>query len=171
MRVKILVAFCVGFLGAFEIDELANLVKHDIVGEFNQTKNIVNFTSPIRSSGEFSLLQNSFEMNTTKPIKTAVRVSEDGVFNYKNGSWVKNERASDVGLLKSIIRLDMKALKDEFEPSLSGDKSGWRLELLPKGFFVSKIFSRIEIWGDEYVKKIHLVEINGDETISEFSRR
>ena len=60
-------------------------------------------------------------------------------------------------------------LKAEFDINLVGTKESWKLNLMPKGYLISKIFKNIEISGSNYVKKIVLREINGDETINEFS--
>ncbi|CAD7286190.1 LolA family protein [Campylobacter suis] len=169
MKYKIFLFLTYCFAFCFDIDELAKSLKGDILGDFNQTKSILGFEKNITSSGEFSLKSEEFILNTTKPIKNSTKVDKNGVFVLKNGDWVKNERAIDLQLFLSIINIDVASLKKEFEPNLSGNQDGWKLELTPKGFMVSKIFKNIEIWGDKYVKKIRLTEINGDITQSEFS--
>lgn len=169
MRVKILLVLLLNFSFAFDVYELKDCVKTQASGEFNQTKNITGLNKPIKSSGEFSLKNGEFELRTLKPILNAVKITNEGIFTLNNNQWQKNEQMQDLRLILSLINLDIKAIKDEFSINLSGDKDSWQIELSPNGFFISKIFKSIKIYGDKYVKKIVLTEINGDETINEFS--
>lgn len=169
MRYKILLLFFIIFGYCFDINELATSLKHDVVGDFNQTKNIVGFSKPIKSSGEFSLKKDEFVLNTLKPVKHSVKVSKDGIFNLNNNEWIKNERVSDMKLLLHLVNLDINELSNEFEILLSGDERSWQVTLNPKGLVISKIFKNIQIYGSKYVQVIKLNETNGDETINEFS--
>ncbi|CAD7286928.1 hypothetical protein LMG7974_00154 [Campylobacter majalis] len=171
MRYNVLLLLFMIFGYCFDINELATSLKHDVVGDFNQTKNIVGFNRAIKSSGEFSLRNDEFVLNTLKPVKHSVKVSKDGIFNLKNNEWVKNERVGDMKLLLSLINLDINELSKEFELLLSGDERSWEVDLKPKGIVISKIFKNIQIYGSKYVQVIKLNEINGDETINEFSIR
>ncbi|MCD8213220.1 MAG: outer membrane lipoprotein carrier protein LolA, partial [Campylobacter sp.] len=145
MRYKILLFLSFVFGFAFDINELANGLKKDITGEFNQTKNIVGFERSIKSSGEFSLKDGEFILSTTKPIKNSTKINKNGIFILKNGMWLKNEQMSDTKLLLDILSVDIDALKNEFEINLSGDKNSWNIRLVPKGYFTAKIFKTIEI--------------------------
>lgn len=169
MKFKTLLCFLIVFGICFDIDELTKSLKQNVNGDFNQTKNIIGLQNSIKSSGEFSIKKDEFILNTLKPIKNTTKIDKNGVFIIKNGEWVKSDRSVDLGLLLSIINVDIAALKSEFDTKLSGNNSNWHIMLLPKGFMVSKIFKSIEISGGEYVKKIKLTEVNGDESISEFS--
>ena len=168
MKIKILLliaqmAFC------FDIYEFKNIIKNDVSGDFNQTKNITGFKKAILSSGEFSIKNNEFIMTTLTPIFSSIKVDKNGVFLIRNGSWQKEDKSADIRLLLDIINLNIDALKAEFDINLVGTKESWKLNLTPKGYLISKIFKNIEISGSNYVKKIVLREINGDETINEFS--
>ena len=170
MKFKILLLIAaVNFTFAFDVYELADGIEREARGEFNQTKNISGFARSIKSDGEFELSKGEFLLRTLKPVQNVVKINAEGVFTLNGGAWIKNERMQDTKLLLNLIRIDVDALKNEFESSLSGDKKDWLLTLTPKSYMLSKIFKSIEIAGGEHVKKIRLIETNGDETINEFS--
>lgn len=171
MRAKILLFLMIKIAFCFDIYELKNIVKNDVSGDFNQTKNITGFKRAILSSGEFSIKKSQFVMTTLKPVFSSVKVDENGVFVMQNNQWQKESKSADITLLLNIINLNIDALKPEFDINLVGTKENWQVSLTPKGYLISKIFKSIEIFGTNYVKKIVLTEINGDETINEFSIR
>ena len=79
-------AFC------FDIYEFKNIIKNDVSGDFNQTKNITGFKKAILSSGEFSIKNNEFiefystEFGNDKInfIKKTYELAQNSLLSYKN---------------------------------------------------------------------------------------
>ena len=47
--------------------------------------------------------------------------------------------------------------------------NGWRLGLKPRSAALAKVFARIELSGDRYVREVRIEEANGDSTQLRFS--
>jgi hypothetical protein len=73
--------------------------------------------------------------------------------------------------MMALLSGDTQALSRQFalKESLSADGS-WRLELLPKQGALKKLFARIELRGDDYVRSVHLEETRGDRTDIRFGQ-
>lgn len=162
-----ILVFASNFAYGSDEERLKSLIKFSQVsGEFNQTKRLKAFKNPLISRGIFKIYNNTFEQNTTTPFKTAIKVDKNGVFEYKNGQFEKIRSNFDEELFLAIFTLDFKKLQKNFNYEINFD-DGWSVVLKPVGI-ISKVFTKIEISGKEYVSKIRLCETNGDETLYNF---
>ena len=72
-------------------------------------------------------------------------------------------------LLLALISGDIDALSKYFkltESSLPG--GAWKLQLTPKKSGLARVFARIELNGDRFVRSVHLEEKSGDSTDLKF---
>ncbi|VYT04299.1 hypothetical protein [Campylobacter ureolyticus] len=169
MKKLFLALFFVVLTSGFGCDEarLKEMIKFtQVSGDFNQTKILKSFKNPLISKGVFKIYDNIFEQNTTTPFKASIKVDKSGVFEYKNGKFVKINSNFNEELFLAIFTLDFEKLKRNFNYEISFD-DGWNVALKPVGI-ISKVFSKIEISGKQYVEKIVLNETNGDKTIYNF---
>lgn len=162
---KIIIALCVilSHIWAFSVEDLSNIKRDNIRGEFVQSKKIRNFKNALVSYGNFSIINNELFWDITKPVISNVKITSEGIFMLQNGVWVQTSQNYDRGMFLSIIKLDFEALRDNFEFDIKGDMYAWNLMLLPKGL-LKNIFRKIEISGGKFVNRVLLVEANGDLT-------
>lgn len=164
---------CVNLL-AFGINDLSEIKKNNIEGDFTQIKKISGFRNEIKSSGNFSIANDELLWHTKKPIESIVKLTSEGIFSLQNTQnlqdfavWVKTSQNYDRSLFLSIMKLDFDELKKNFDFQITGDKNAWNLTLTPKGI-IKNIFQSIKIGGGEFVKNIVLIEVNGDSTENKF---
>ena len=68
-------------------------------------------------------------------------------------------------LLFSLLAGDLPSLATQFEQGGEVGEKDWRIELTPKSESLKKVFVRITLKGDEYVRSVHLLEAAGDATL------
>jgi len=164
--------YCFSFVSVFGfgLDDLAHLKKDVIAGEFRQTKTILGFSKDIISSGSFHIENQQLLWEIKSPINQRIKISRDGIFLWRHGAWIKNDKNYDNGIFLDIIELRFQNLEKYFTLQVSGNSKDWKIELLPRNMFVKKIFERVVISGGEVVKEILLIEKNGDKTSNIFSK-
>jgi hypothetical protein len=73
-------------------------------------------------------------------------------------------------MMFALVDGDVSALASRFDIAaqvLPGD--AWSLTLTPKASALAKLFVRIELRGDRYVRQVIITEANGDRTALKFS--
>ncbi|MCR4942551.1 MAG: outer membrane lipoprotein carrier protein LolA [Campylobacter sp.] len=151
-----------GFAFGLEISELAHLKVSEFDGKFEQSKNIKNFSKPIKSEGNFTFKNKELFWNTQKPVVNSVKISSEGTFALIDGKWIKSQKDYDKNLFLNIINFDTDALKKDFDIEVGGEKNDWEMLLKPKNIWLKKIFESIKIAGGKKPKSIKMLEINGD---------
>ena len=107
--------------------------------------------------------------NITSPIKQKSKITKDGIWIADSQNiWHKLEQNYDKELILSLLSFDFDSIKEQFDITLSGDKSQWELTLKPKNIWLKKIFNQISLSGKERFEMMSFEEINGDKTINEF---
>lgn len=154
---------CFGFLPK----DLAQILQTQTKGEFKQTKIIPNFDFNITSFGEFELNKNTLFWSVLSPISSQIKINKDGIFE-KNGEIWHKINSQGVDIFLDLLSLDFANLEKKFEIKLNGSPNSWQIELVPRGAILRQIFTNIEIFGSNFVKKIILNETNGEKTINEF---
>lgn len=167
MKKIIIFLLVLNFSVAFDLNSLKHMIKTEVSGDFNQSKILKNFANPLLTNGKFELKNGIFVQETLNPINLKIKVSKDGIFEFNGKEFIKTNALFDKNLFLSILNIDINALKKDFEASLSGDEKAWILELTPKGI-LAKIFEKITIFGDSFIKALILIEKNGDTTKYEF---
>jgi hypothetical protein len=72
-------------------------------------------------------------------------------------------------LMFSLLNGDVNKLAEFFELGGSASSSGWQLTLTPKLGVMQQLLKRVELEGDSFVRRIQLVETNGDESLIQLS--
>lgn len=155
---------------SLEIKELQGHLAHKMIwGNFVQEKKIIGFSNALRTSGDFSIEEGVLLWKTQKPIPSVTKITQDGIYVLtQDKEWIKKGNQYDKEFFLNLIRFDLEKLKNNFEIKISGSLTSWSAELLPMGVILPKIFKKISIFGDQFVKKIILEESGGDLSVIQF---
>lgn len=153
-----------------EIGEL-DIKSDNISGKFDEKMIIKGFEKAIVSSGDFRIKNEEIFWNTKEPIKSSIKINNEGVFELaKKKKWVKiRDSMFDKEMFLAIFRLDLDKLKDDFDINLKGSKDDWQINLKPKSTIFKQIFDAIRIKGGKFVSEIYIKQANGDVVVSKFS--
>lgn len=152
----------------------AKLVDEPVIaGSFEQSKQVKGFKKPLKSTGAYEVKKGEgVKWNTLKPFASELTVSAEQIRSTQNGSEVfaldaKAEPTVRVitSLLFSLLAGDLNALGTHFDAQGGVDGATWHIELTPKPGPLAKIFLRISLKGDGYVRSVHLQEQSGDSTL------
>lgn len=143
-------------------------------GQFEQQKQLRGFRNPLLSKGEFLLAKDRGVVWTTRsPFASTLVLTKQRLLLRKADGGTRNlggpQASPAVGtanaLLMALLAGDIQVLSRQFDlqEKMSVDGS-WRLELLPKAGTLKKVFTRIELQGDRYVRSVRLEEVRGDRT-------
>ena len=75
-----------------------------------------------------------------------------------------------IRLFLDLLGGNTQGLEKQFGLQLSGTQQKWTLRLEPKTALMKQIFTRIDIGGDNVVRRIELHEKQGDRTVMQFNR-
>lgn len=161
--------FCIVVFG-LDISEL-DIKNDDISGKFNEKMLINGFEEAIFSNGDFVIKNKELFWNTKAPIKSNIKINNDGVFElHENNQWIKiRDMLFDKEIFLAIFKLDLDKLKNDFDVEISGTKDDWSIGLTPKSMIFKQIFEVIRINGAKFVNEIYIKQANGDVTTSNFS--
>lgn len=149
-------------------------------GKFEQEKRLQGFRNPLRSQGDFLLSrERGVVWNTRSPFASTLVLTRQRL-QAKQGDGRKQDLlepgnsqalATANTLLLALIGGDVAALRQQFvlKETLAADGS-WQLELLPKSGGLRKVFRRIELQGDRFVRRVSLEEVRGDRTDIRFQQ-
>ena len=160
-------------------DDLATSVRARLAdapvvrGNFEQKKIISGFRKPIVSRGSFVIARERGVLWETKePFAGSLKLTRNEIVTKSGNEQTLRIAASDQPGMQSVSRLlfallsgDVKQLSESF--NVSGElrgAQGWQLQLQPKLEALSKLFARIELTGDRYVRHVELFEVSGDHT-------
>jgi outer membrane lipoprotein-sorting protein len=147
-------------------------------GGFEQEKRVAGFDNPLRSQGRFLLARGKGVVWTTlKPFPSEMVVTRERILSVDGAGNRKVEAdASQQPALREINAMmfalvdgDISVLASRFDiaaQALPG--TAWSLTLTPKAAAVAKLFARIDLRGDRYVRQVSLTEANGDRTTLKF---
>lgn len=144
-----------------------------LTGTFEQSKQVKGFKRPLKSSGEYRVAKGEgVNWNTVKPFASELTVRAGDITSKQNGVEVfKLDAKTEPGvriiteLLFSLLAGDLPSLATQFEQSGEVGEKDWRIELAPKSDALKKVFTRITLRGDEYVRAVQLLEAGGDATL------
>ncbi len=144
-----------------------------ITGTFEQSKQVKGFKRPLKSSGTYEVKKGEgVNWNTLKPFASELSVTAAQIRSTQGGAQVfaldaKTEPTVKVitTLLFSLLAGDLDALGTHFTAQGGVDGANWHIELTPKPGPLEKIFLRISLKGDGYVRSVHLQEQSGDSTL------
>ncbi len=152
-------------------------VKDVISGSFEQSKQVKGFKRPFKSTGTYEVKKGvGVQWNTTAPFASELTVSADQISSKQDGAVVfsldaKTEPTVRVitQLLFSLLAGELAALDQHFTAKGEVQGNDWSIELTPKDGPLAKVFSRISLKGDTYVRSVHMLELSGDSTLISLS--
>lgn len=143
-------------------------------GQFEQEKILQGFRNPLRSRGSLLLLrERGIAWDTNEPFpSSAVLTREHLISELPDGSRQVLLDAADgpaasatASLLMALVAGDLDALAQRFDIEASLlPEGGWTLGLVPREPGLQRVFARLQLAGDRYVRDVHIVESGGDTT-------
>ncbi|WP_165928638.1 outer membrane lipoprotein carrier protein LolA [Iodobacter fluviatilis] len=163
--------------------DLASSVKERLIqpeilrGDFEQNKQVSGFKKPLLSRGDFLVARDLGVFWRTKtPFASSLKLSRDEIVAKQDGAVAFRLSASKEpsvrminGLLFSLMNGDIGSLGELFKIEGSVSGKSWQLTLTPKQAALSKIMRKIELSGDQFVRRILLDEANNDQTLIRFT--
>lgn len=163
--------------------DLANSVKERLAqpevlrGEFEQNKQVSGFKKPLVSRGDFLAARDMGVLWRTKtPFASVLKLSRDEIVAKQDGAVAFRLSASKEpsvrminGLLFALMNGDVSSLGELFKIDGSVNGKSWQLTLTPKQATLGKIMRKIELSGDQFVRRILLDEANNDQTLIRFT--
>lgn len=156
----------------------ARLSQPDILqGRFEQSKQVAGFKKPLISKGDFLVgREHGVLWRTLSPFTSELKLSRDEIVARQGGEVVFRLNAGKEpsvrminSLLFSLLNGDITRLSELFQMDGSISGKSWQLQLTPKQATLGKIMRKIELSGDQFVRRIDLNEANGDQTSIRFS--
>ena len=146
-----------------------------IHGQFEQTRRLAGFSNPLVSRGDFVLAKSrGVVWATREPFASSLLVTPDRLVMRGADGKVQQQMQADsqpamrvVGeSMIAVLRGDLRSLQKRFDVTgkLVG-KAGWALTLTPTDAGMRRVFTRIELAGDRFVRDVRLEEGSGDSTV------
>ncbi|MBH9551601.1 LolA family protein [Inhella gelatinilytica] len=138
-------------------------------GRFEQERWVSGFAKPIKSTGDYLLLRGKgLIWRTLTPFASQLALTREAI----RGDAVQLEASKEPSvrvvtqLMLALLDGDLVALGAQFhtQAELVGDK-GWRAQLQPRHASLAKLFQRIELDGDRQLRRIQLLETQGDRSL------
>lgn len=147
-------------------------------GTFEQRKQLKGFRNPLVSRGDFLLLRDrGVAWDTTEPFASSTLLTRERLLTrLPDGSQrVVLDAAASPGmaavnsLLMALVAGDVDALATQFRiEEVLAPEGGWMLRLQPKEAALARVFQRITLRGDRYVREVEIEEAAGDLTSLRF---
>ncbi|MDB6445839.1 MULTISPECIES: outer membrane lipoprotein carrier protein LolA [Pseudomonas] len=157
---------------AFDLQRLSEqLARPEVIhGQFIQEKHLRALPQPLISKGHFVLAQKHGLLWLLRtPLQQDYRITARGIARRDGDTWQmlpnKSEGAEQNRLFMAVLQGDSSGLQRDFELSLTGTAQQWTLKLVPRSVLLKQIFTRIDIEGGELVRRIELLETQGDSTV------
>lgn len=146
-----------------------------IRGQFEQTRRLAGFSNPLVSRGDFVLARGrGVVWSTREPFASSLLVTpEKLVMRGADGKIQQQMQTESQPAMRvvgesmiAVLRGDLHSLQARFDVTgkLVG-KAGWALTLTPREAGMRRVFTRIELAGDRFVRDVRLEEGNGDSTV------
>lgn len=154
----------------------ARLIDAPVIrGQFEQTRRLAGFSQPLVSRGDFVVARGRGVVWTTRePVPSSLMVSPDRLVVRGADGKIQQQMQADaqpamriVGeSMIAMLRGDFRALSSRFDVTgkLIG-KQAWTLTLTPTDAGTRRVFARIELSGDQFVRNVKLEEASGDSSV------
>ncbi|PJG85401.1 LolA family protein [Conservatibacter flavescens] len=167
---------CSSFTMAFSEVDLMKLMQkpQSVQGEFVQQRFLKALSTPITTSGQFSLVkQKGLLWQMQKPFLTDLKVTPQGIMQWNGTHWISSQnfgQSEQIKLFLGLLGGDISALAKQFDTQLSGDQKLWQLRLIPNSMLMKQIFQYIQLQGGDLVNEIEIFETQGDRTVIRFNQ-
>ena len=147
-------------------------------GTFTQKRTVVKIKRTFESSGKFEISQkNGITWDMEKPFASKLVISDSGVVQTNaDGSKTKMASADNVIFreiatsMRAVLSGNIAVLENRFDLFFLQQKKGWSVGLLPKEKTIRKAITSIVLEGDKDLKKVELVDGEGNILTYEFKR-
>ena len=139
-------------------------------GEFEQQRQVQGFAKPLVSRGSFVVARGQGVLwDTRTPFasqlvlnRTQIRATQDGAAAFRLDASTEPAVRVINGVLFGLLDGDLQALAAHFRVDGQADAKGWQIRLEPKDAAIARLMSRIELDGDQYVRRIRILDASGD---------
>ncbi|MDA7742306.1 outer membrane lipoprotein carrier protein LolA [Francisellaceae bacterium] len=146
-------------------------------GDFIQTRYITLLSSPLVSSGTFSLSKKTgLIWQQAKPFPSKLEVTATKLIQKlgDNPATIMTKEKQPIifsftNIFLSIFKGNTEQVKQYFKIHLTGDQSKWTITLKPKNSPLNKAISNIQLSGEKYVKQVIIHEQKGNKMTIQFS--
>ena len=183
MRYLAIVALgCFGLISssvlALSFEQLAQHTQtpKTLTGGFSQSKYLSSFELELESKGQFHYQQDkSIVWQTLEPVANELILTPDSIVNRQGGQELMRldaQSSPTIAVLSeiffSVMTADWQRLEQHF--SLTGElnEALWSAQLTPTDDSFSQLINRVELSGDQLLKKVVLHEKSGDTTTIHF---
>lgn len=147
-------------------------------GRFEQQKQLEGFRNPLVSRGDFLLVRaRGVAWDTTEPFASSALLTRDRLLTRQpDGSTrVVLDASASPGmaaansLLMALVAGDVDTLASQFDLEEPPAAEGlWTLVLQPREPGLQRVFKRITLRGDRFVREVDIEEAGGDRTLLRF---
>ena len=148
-----------------------------LTGHFKQSKYLSAFELELESKGQFHYQQDkSIVWQTLEPVANELILTPDSIVNRQGGQELMRldaQASPTIAVLSeiffSVMTADWQRLEQHF--SLTGElnEAWWSAQLLPVDESFGQLINRVDLSGDQLLKKVVLHEKSGDTTTIYFS--
>lgn len=148
-------------------------------GHFEQVKQVAGFKKPLVSKGDFLVAKDrGVQWLTQSPFAASLVLTRERILaKQANGQTAyRLDTGNEPGVravnevLFALLAGDVSILSQHFR--LQGELVGaenWKLTLIPAEAAIGKLFQRIDLAGDRYVRTVHIQETSGDSSQIRFT--
>ena len=143
-------------------------------GQFEQSKQLQGFRNPLVSRGDFLLLrERGVAWDTREPFPSSTLLTRerlltrlpDGSTRVVLDATTSPGMAAVNSLLMALVAGDLAALAQQFDLDETLEPDGkWALVLHPRSATLKRVFQRITLRGDRWVRAVDIEEAAGDRT-------
>ena len=137
---------------------------------FKQQRKLNILKKPLLSEGKFSFISGrGIIWEIKKPYPSVIIISEESVIEITrhNNTENINKKVNTGGfynVLESLLSGKIGQIESNFETRFSGSSKKWEIKLTPKTAPLNKIFTVINLRGNEVLNHIQLTDKNSDTT-------
>ncbi|RTE65960.1 outer membrane lipoprotein carrier protein LolA [Amphritea opalescens] len=141
-------------------------------GQFTQVKFVQALDARFESSGRFDYQRDrSIRWHTLKPIDNLLTLTPRSISNQQGDTVLSRLDSQDNPVVAvfsdiffGVMTAQWQTLADYFEMDVQGSKQHWTVTLSPIDQNVAQVVARVELSGDELLRKVLLFEATGDQT-------
>lgn len=146
--------------------------------QFTQERQLLGFTKPLRSQGQLLVSKElGIVWQQDSPFYLQLIIDKQGL-RQKDGSGQELRIDHDANpqfyqlsaLLQALLQGKVDTLQQNFKLDLKEAGASWHLSLVPQDGLMQRIFTRIELEGQQYIDKVSLYDAQDDVSVIYFSK-
>lgn len=149
-----------------------------VSGTFVQKRTVVKIKRTFESSGRFEISQeNGITWDMEKPFPSKLVITDSKIVQTNaDGSQVEMASSDNVifreiaASMRAVLGGNLAALENRFELYFLQKKNSWNVGLVPKEKMIQSTIASIALEGDQCLKKVELVDGEGNVLTYEFKQ-